>query len=86
MSQVDSPSRSLAEAGVCQICHRVPCTCDSHAPFRPIAEVRERLEITVDLKCRDEAAIERAVNEALHFYYNRDAMGLAKWLRGLLTT
>ena len=68
-----------AEIHVCQVCHRAACICVSHARLTPLqreAAAQAVLEEEVPL-----TELDAKVREALHFYYNRDAQGLEKWVR-----
>lgn len=72
---------------VCPVCRRAPlaCICRSHVDFTP-PPVSENGDVARCVKGRPftKAHIETLVAEGLTHYYNRDAEGLARWLRRVL--
>lgn len=77
--------KPLKQTGdVCMVCrrHRALCICTSHHPVRTMADP----EATTAKPRRpySPAYIETLVNEAMLHYYQRDAEGLARWLRRVL--
>lgn len=76
-----------AVAGVCSVCRRSTglCICTSHHGVKQVLDVsvRERAAMPPPGQ-RTEQAMTVLVNEAMNLYYNRDASGLAAWIRRYL--
>lgn len=71
--------------GVCGVCHRGlnQCLCESHHSVKHVFDVETRARRDVS-RPYSEAHLNALSNEALVFYYNRDAEGLVRWLRNAL--
>lgn len=83
----DCAARAAVQAkqeDVCKVCRRseLRCICLSHHHVPDIHdETIERREHTKQATERTPHYVESQVQEALHYYYQRDAEGLARWVR-----
>lgn len=67
----------------CGVCRRAKsaCICASHTPLRHLDATADVSVMRVVRRPYPQEHIEVLVNEGMHHYYNRDAEGLARWLR-----
>lgn len=81
---------SSNSSGVCGVCRRAKtgCICQSHHVVRQMHAMHDARDAVLPIRTSEarttEAQLNLAVNEAMLFYYNRDAEGLARWLRRVL--
>lgn len=74
--------RTMGERDVCTVCRRqqLSCICKSHATVRHVHNDPHVDALNIKRPYTD-AHIDVLCNEALAFYYSRDADGLQRWLR-----
>lgn len=75
---------ALVDGDPCPVCRRGKtfCICVSHQPVKPMSD--EAPVLQRPQRPYSDAYTDILVNQAVQFYYDRDAEGLAKWLRKAL--
>lgn len=81
----DSKPMKTSLGDVCLACRRHVslCICASHHPVKTIMADQGSAP-TRPKRPFDDHHIDRMVNEAMNYYYQRDADGLGRWLRRVL--
>jgi hypothetical protein len=84
--QCHAPMVKQQVADVCTVCRRhvSACICVSHHEARQLNDAVLPGSGQRPIRPWSDAYMQAMVNEALGYYYNRDADGLSKWLKRVL--